>query len=296
MSPTARHDAPRDLGLCLAGGGNRSFWQVGLLETWGARVLPRVAALSACSAGACMAVLLASDTVEPARAAFASLRRGIDRNFDPRKLLWGERALPHEHVYRTTLARAIDDAAFARLKSAPYPIWLLGAEPPERLHPVLSVALGLSAYQLEKLARPRSLHPTVAPKVGFRAHLHDARECASIADLIDLVLASSASPPITRVGRYGGARLLDGSLVDNAPAFALDGAPGVKRSLVLLTRPYASTAIGRRGDRLYLAPTEPVPAHRWDYRESSPVDATVELGRRDAKRHGDALEAFLALA
>jgi predicted acylesterase/phospholipase RssA len=152
--------------------------------------------------------------------------------------------------------------------------------------------MGLAAYQLEKLARPHVLHPTIVPRLGFNAHLHDARTCADAASVIDLVLASSATPPFTREGRYGGARLLDGSLVDNAPAFALDGrAP---KTVVLLTRPYPKGALGVRNGRLYLAPTEPVPAHRWDYRESAPVDETIALGERDAERHGEALERYLA--
>lgn len=263
------------------------------MERWGADVMPRVAAMSACSAGSCMAVLLATGTIEPARAAFASLRQGILANFDAKRLFRGQHPLPHERVYRSTLTAALDEAAFARLKALPFPIRILAAEPPARLPGAASLALGLGAYQVEKLLRPTSLHPTVAPRVGFRAHLHDARDCASVDDLIDLVLASSASPPITKVGRYRGARLLDGSLVDNAPAFALDSAPGVTKSLVLLTRPYAPAAIGRRGTRLYLAPTEAVPVHRWDYRESSPVDATIALGRRDADRHEAAVLAFL---
>lgn len=282
-----------DLGLCLAGGGNRAFWQLGLLEVLGENVMPRVRAVAACSAGAAAAVFLASDRVEAGRSTFAKYRRGIARNFDATRLLRGERPLPHENVYRTTLREAIGEEGFAHLRSRPYPIRILAAEPPARLGGALGVAAGLAAYQLEKLARPTVLHPTLAPRLGFRAHVHDARECASLDELIELVLASSASPPITRPGRHAGKSLLDGSLVDNAPAFVLDDEEGVRRTLVLLTRPYPVSATGRRGRRLYLAPTEPVPAHRWDYRENAPIDETIELGRRDAERHRERLEAFL---
>ncbi|MEY4511182.1 MAG: hypothetical protein RLZZ450_3304 [Pseudomonadota bacterium] len=42
----------RDLGLTLAGGGNRSFYQQALLEAWGDQLWSRVATVSCASAGA----------------------------------------------------------------------------------------------------------------------------------------------------------------------------------------------------------------------------------------------------
>jgi predicted acylesterase/phospholipase RssA len=283
-----------DLGLCLAGGGNRSFWQIGMLDVLGDILFPRVAAISACSAGAAAAVLLASDSVERARRVFAEERKHIRRNFDVTKLFRRERPLPHERVYRTTLRDAIGERGLERIRSRPFAIRILSAEPPPALGGALGLAAGLAAYQIEKLARPTALHPTVAPRLGFRPHIHDARDCRSLDDLVDLVLASSATPPFTKTGAYAGARLLDGSLIDNAPAFAVDELPGIDRSIVLLTRPYPASATGARGNRLYLAPTVPVPAHRWDYRASAPIDDTIVLGRRDAEHHRAAIEQFLA--
>ena len=72
----------------------------------------------------------------------------------------------------------------------------------------------------------------------------------------------------------------------NAPAFVAEQAPGVARNMVLLTRPYPAQSVGRKGSRLYLCPTEPVPINRWDYTSADRVDATVCLGRLDADRHG----------
>ena len=282
----------RDLGLCFAGGGNRAFWQVGLLSELGDTLFPRVSAVSACSAGSCASILIAAGATQTAQASFARLRRGIMSNFDAKKLLRRERALPHEHVYRSMLRESLDADAMKRLRAAPYPIFILGAEPPSRLPLAASLMVGLAAYQFEKLARPGTLHPTLAPKLGFNAHIHDARGCDNVEQVIDLVLASSATPPFTKEGRFGGARLLDGSLVDNAPAFALEGHG--KKTIVLLTRPYPEGALGLRDGRLYLAPTEPVPAHRWDYREAAPVDETIALGVRDAAKHRPLIERYLA--
>ena len=46
----------RDIALTLAGGGNRALLQVGMLRRWWPRLEPRIAVLTACSAGASMAV------------------------------------------------------------------------------------------------------------------------------------------------------------------------------------------------------------------------------------------------
>jgi len=81
--------------------------------------------------------------------------------------------------------------------------------------------------------------------------------------------------------------------VDNAPAFVAEQEDGVKRNLVLLTRPYPESSVGWKGTRLYLCPTEPVPINRWDYTSAERVDATVALGRLDAERHLLPLEEFL---
>jgi predicted acylesterase/phospholipase RssA len=111
---------------------------------------------------------------------------------------------------------------------------------------------------------------------------------------VALVLASSATPPFTPLGRVRGQLLLDGGMVDNAPAYLAEAVPGVERTLVLLTRPYPGPNIGWQGRRLYLAPTEPPPISRWDYTSVARVEATLALGRADADRHASALEALLA--
>ena len=82
-------------------------------------------------------------------------------------------------------------------------------------------------------------------------------------------------------------------MVDNAPAFVADAIPGVRRNLVLLTRPYPDASVGMQGSRLYLCPTKPVPINRWDYTRLERVEATLELGKRDAERHAGAILRFL---
>jgi predicted acylesterase/phospholipase RssA len=283
----------RDLAITFAGGGNRAFYQLGLMGLWAPRLLPRVAAIAAVSAGACVVTFLLSGRRDEVYAFWKERRSGVAKNFEWGKVLKGERPAPHARIYRETLLHAFDGGGLERIRSQPFPILVLAAGLPRFMPAGLAVATGLAAYSLEKRVRKRMVHPTLGRVVGFTPFVVDARECQTPEELADLVIASSATPPFTPVGRFRGRALLDGGLVDNVPAFVADAAPAVRRNLVLLTRPYPPEALGPRGPRLYLAPTGPVPISRWDYTRPELLEATIEMGEREARVHGPALDAFL---
>ena len=283
----------RDLAITFAGGGSRAFYQIGFLERWGAELLPRTAAMAGCSAGAAMAVLVLSERVPETQRFFAEQRRGVRGLLDLRSLTREGSPFPHEGIYRRTLLHGLAEGGFERVKASPFPLYIVASSFPRLMPSVVGVALGLSVYQLEKTLRPRQLHPQLPRRVGFAEHVVDARECESPEDLVELVLSSSSTPPFTRQGRHAKRRLLDGSLIDNAPAFLAERVPSVRRSLVLLTRPYPPGVVGRRGQRLYVAPDAPLPIERWDYREVAPVDETLAIGRSDAEAFGSELRSFL---
>jgi len=154
---------------------------------------------------------------------------------------------------------------------------------------------GDSTASIERQLAMGKLHPRSGRVIGFRPVVVDARTCHGPEDLVDLVLASSATPPFTSIGRHRGRTLLDGGMVDNAPAFVAEQSPDVARNLVLLTRPYPAESVGWKGTRLYLCPSGPVPINRWDYTSVERVDATVSLGRADAERYSDELGKFLEI-
>jgi len=262
----------RDLGLTLAGGGNRSFYQQALLETWGEQLWPRVAAVSCVSAGSAIATLLLSGRAQETRVRWDELRRGLTRNLDLTRVLRGQTLAPHAAIYRAAILHSLAEGGFERLRAVPFPVLVLCAKPPVRWPSGLATWLGFGGYALEKKLWPRE----------------------SPSELADLVLASSATPPFTPVGRFRGVRLLDGGLVDNAPASVVEEAPSVRKNLVLLTRAYPPGVAGSHGKRLYLEPSEPIPIHRWDYRECAAVDETLALGRRDGARYFERVRRWLA--
>ena len=283
----------RDLALTLAGGGNRALVQVGLLRRWWPLLEPRIAAVSTCSAGASMAVSLLSGREREATAYWLGRRAGVTRNVRWRRLLSGERPTPHTPIYRDTLRFALAGGGLERLRALPFPVFVLTAVPPRWLPVSVAAVLGMSAYSLERQMRAGHLHPSSGRRLGFRPKVNDLRECADAEEVIDLVLASSATPPFTPIGRHAGKALLDGGLVDNAPAFMGDDTPGVRRHLVLLTRPYPAGSVGHRGNRWYFCPSEAPPISRWEYTRPDLAMATIALGDRDAVRHELRLREFL---
>lgn len=283
----------RDLAITFAGGGNRSFYQLGLMNRWRERLLPRVAAIAACSAGACIATLMLSGREREVKQFWERRRAGVTKNFEWRRLLSGKRPTPHEPIYRDTLLHAFIEGGFEEIKAQPFPILILTTAFPMFMPPIAAALLGLCSYDLEKKLKKELIHPSYGRHVGFRPVVFDARDCRSPAELVDLIIATSATPPFTSVGSFGGRRLLDGGIIDNAPAFLADEVPGVSRNLVLLTRPYPPQVIGRRGTRLYLAPAEPLPVERWDYTRPELVEETILIGERDADSNSSQLSAFL---
>lgn len=282
-----------DLALTFAGGGNRAFYQLGLLLKWGDQLLPRTRAIAACSAGACVAVTYLAGRHGEAHEFWLRRREGITRNFDWGKLLRGQRPAPQGEIYRATLLHTLADGGLERVRSAPFPVFVLAARFPRFLPGGAAVLLGIAAYQLEKAMRKSMVHPSLGRAVGFTPAVFDARECETAEELTALVLASSATPPFTPVGRFRDARLLDGGMVDNVPAFVAEEVPGVERNLVLLTRVYPHAVTGQQGRRLYVAPTVPPPIDRWDYTRPALLAETIRLGEQEAAVHQAALDAFL---
>jgi predicted acylesterase/phospholipase RssA len=283
----------RDLAITFAGGGNRAFYQLGLMNRWREHLLPRVAAMATCSAGACVAVLLLSGREGEASLYWKERRKGITKNFEWRKLLSAKRPTPHEPIYRDTLLHAFMEGGMDRIRSQPFPVLVLATAFPKRMPAFVAVMLGLSAYNVEKRLRKEMIHPSFGQRLGFKAMAYDARDCETPEELTDLIISSSATPPFTSLGGFKGQRLLDGGIIDNVPAFLADEVPEVKRNLVLLTRPYASHLTGRQGTRLYIAPDKTLPVNRWDYTRPELIDATIEQGERDAKLRSALLDDFL---
>ena len=69
----------RDLGITFAGGGNRCFYQLGLLRAWPRDLWDRVAGVASSSAGACVALTHLSGRAEETHAYWRAALRRFDQ-------------------------------------------------------------------------------------------------------------------------------------------------------------------------------------------------------------------------
>ena len=276
--------------VVFSGGGNRCWWQAGFWDVAkpALALAPRtIGSVSAGAATACM--LYANDsatTMAYYREALKDNRRNaywgnlFRRANDPASPQ-GARVFPHAAIYRRALTEILGGDRFVRLQRTAPEIRILFARLPRGLGPHAALLVGVVAYNLDKHWK-KSLHPTIGRRIGFRAEITRLSDCATIDDLVSLIIASSCTPPFTPIEHRGGRPTLDGGMVDNVP---IDAVERGLSTLVLLTRRYPGRAeIFTHQGRLYVQPSTKVQVSAWDYTDPDGMAATYDQGRRDAER------------
>ncbi len=271
--------------VVFAGGGHRCWWQLG----WWDVVAPVVGLapneITGVSAGAATACLIYANDANTALDYYRRTLGPGARNFHPLNLTRaGARVFPHEAIYRRALSELLGGPSWQRLIATAPRIAIMYAHPPARWHPVLAQGVGLFAYNLEKYWR-RPLHPTFGRRLGFTSGIATLQSCRDEQALIDLIIASSSTPPFTAAQRIAGRTVLDGGLVDNVPVAALvPRATGDESSvLVLLTRRYSTyPPVFEHAGRVYVQPSRKVAASSWDYTAPDTYRDTYQQGREDA--------------
>ena len=267
----------------LAGGGCKTFWSIGVLQAL-ADELPPVRHYAGVSAGAAMALVEVSGRVDAALEHFLAATAANRRNIYPARALLGLAAFPHEAILRTAMRFVLDDGGFARIRAgAPVHILLSYVRAGQ---PGLRV--GLRAYRaFERRSRAGQLHGPDEPPPGIREQIVRSADAMDGDQLIDWVVASSSTPPVTRVPRRAGRRYLDGALIDNIPLRALPADARRGPVLAVLANPTpvaeAPVALPEGGAVLYLAPSAELPARMWDYTSPKLLRQTYELGLRDGE-------------
>ncbi|MFK7965281.1 MAG: patatin-like phospholipase family protein [Burkholderiaceae bacterium] len=282
--------------VVFAGGGHRCWWQLGWWEVVSEQIALAPRQIAGVSAGAATACMLFANN---SSAALAYYRRELGqdaKNFYPGHLLKpGHKVLPHEQIYRGALAELLGGQAFERLMKTAPEIRIMYARPPQWLPPMMAVGAGLTAYNIEKYWLS-PLHPRFGVALGFKPEVALVNQCTDQQALIDLIIASSSTPPFTTVQRMGGRPVLDGGLIDNVPVAALaplaseeptrasSSSSALPRTLVLVTRRYKKyPLVFEEADRLYVQPSRKVAASSWDYTNPDAYAATLEQGREDAR-------------
>ena len=267
-------------GVVFAGGGCRAFWALGVYERLRYE-LPDVDEWAGVSAGSAMALAAALNRSGEVTSEFCARADANASNFHWTRLLKGQRPFPQEEIYRDTITSVLTSAALDELADTS-PVRILRAEV-EAPYPSWRAYQALRAYKQRRKAGV--IHgPEQLPK-GIHAEISTAQELGSCEAISDAILASSASPPITRTQRGRRGVAYDGCLVDNVPVRALQrldtSAGSQDRILVLLNRPMerlpSATSI------FYFAPAARVPIRKWDYTSPERVRRTIGQGRAEAE-------------
>ncbi len=277
------------ISVVVAGGGCRVFWCLGVLDAL-ADVIGVPAEIAGVSAGAAASIIASAGRQAET---FVYFRDAVSRNssnFHPKRWLRGGTAFPHEAMYRDTLAYALGDGGFERLQTGPDVRILQAAVKPGE-PPMRTVFRALRIYNRRK-AEGKVHAPDGAPP-GMSWRVVQAREVATPEALIDEVMTSSATWPVTKIPTHSGRVWVDGGIVDNVPMRALSAAGRSGAVLVLLTRPYDSKLLPQGDGRLYLAPAESVPVQKWDYSRADLLMATFEMGLRDGRAARRRVEALI---
>jgi len=263
----------------FSGGGCRCFWQVGFWDVVAHEIGLTPRRMVGVSAGAAFAVAAALDRIEPIVDDFKARVAANPRNFVPRRLRApGERAFPHERIYAGILRDHLGPAELAHVQHRQEFSALL-AHPHRWLGARRGLALSIFTFALNH--SERLVHARWGRRLGFSPALVSARDCETPEDLVQLILQSACVPPIMPYYRRGGRPVLDGGVIDNAPADLVDveGA-----TLVLLSFPHRRTNRVEGPRRTYVQPSQPIPISQWDYTNPHLVQRTFDLGRADGER------------
>jgi predicted acylesterase/phospholipase RssA len=265
--------------IVFAGGGNRCWWQAGLIESLSRHPCWKVERLIGASAGAGIATAFAVGRIRSALEAAVERFNQTPRNVEWRDLLRGRRPFMLPRIYPDWLGSFLDVNSLAALKRAEVRVEVVITRPIRYLPVTLSTGLALALYSSEKFWL-KKFHARLPHRLGFRAEYLDLAHSADLDEAHTWLMASAAAVPITPTHRVKGRAALDGGFYDSVPLPREQDGEG---TLVLLTRHRPDLPrIFSYQRRVYLQPAKAVVAINMDCTSGANVQATYEQGYREA--------------
>lgn len=266
--------------IVFAGGGNRCWWQAGVVEVLSQHACWQAKSLIGASAGAGVATAFATGRLQDALTAATERFNATARNFEWRELFKGKRPFMMPRIYPDWISSFLDASDLERLKQRALKIEVVITRPIPYLPLTLSTLLALALYASEKFWL-KNFHARLPHHLGFRAEYMDLTRSTSLADAHTLLLASAAAVPITPIHRVSGRAALDGGFYDSIPL--PQKRQDDQKTLVLLTRHRADLPqIFMHQQRVYLQPTQRVAAINMDCTSGTNVQLTYAQGRSEA--------------
>ncbi|AMP40512.1 patatin-like phospholipase family protein [Ralstonia solanacearum] len=278
--------------LVFAGGGNRCWWQAGVLARLSERGAGLPGTLVGTSAGAAIAAACLTDGPEAALRACRRLYAANTRMLDWRGLGRLRLKFAHQHIYPAWVGSFVHEGNFATLKHAPCTLLVAVTRPAVVLGLGGSIAAGTLAYLLDKKVY-HSIHPRLPKFLGLRQEFLHLQQCGTAREAQTVLCAAAAAPPLMHSVRLAGKWAFDGGYTDNAP-IPPESTADKASTLVLLTRHYPNRpAVFEWQGRAYWQPSRPVPVSTWSCTHETTVEDAFALGYQDAAdtldRHAIAL-------
>jgi predicted acylesterase/phospholipase RssA len=268
--------------LVFAGGGNRCWWQAGIvtqLMEHGWRLPPQ---LIGTSAGAAIATASITNDLDSALKECRKLYSANSQLFDWSSLGALQFRFAHEELYPAWLATLVHADNFDAIRSAKSRLTVAVTRPARGLGMTGSVAAGTLAYVVDKYVW-NSVHPRLPRMFGLRQLFIDLHECDNATEAQTLLAATAAAPPFMPSRKLKHGHCIDGGYTDNAP-IPQQSAEEKARTLVLLTRHYPHLpGMFNMNGRSYWQPSRKVPVSTWDCRAGATVEDAFALGIEDVK-------------
>ncbi|GGP25299.1 patatin-like phospholipase family protein [Silvimonas amylolytica] len=269
--------------LAFAGGGNRCWWQAGLMARMLEQgyVLPKN--LVGTSGGAAMAAACMVDGPDRVLTACRKVFDTCEHAFDWHRLREFRFGFPHIHLYAAWIHTFLHAGNFRRFQSHPSLLNVAVTRPVSGLGLPGSIAVGTLGWFVDELLWHR-LHSPLPRYLGLRLDFIPLNQCTDASTAHETLSASAAALPWFPAIQLGASWGMDGGYVDNA-AIPPQTRKQKNRTLILLTRHYPGRpALFQHAFRWYWQPSAPVPVSTWDCTRHATIEAAFEQGYTDAQQ------------
>lgn len=257
--------------LAFSGGGIRCFWHGGFLEVVEKKIALEPEFVTGVSGGALSAAAWLSRREHLLKELMEEAFRINDANVRAGK----SRLTPHQALYRDVVSTLLDRDAQERIADGPR-FEVLFSCPPRMIPGALATLLYGALYKIDEAVRsdPRLVLPK---RMGLGQYIADARKAAREGRLVDLVCAAATIPPVFRMARWDGRRVMDGAFSSKV-YFPPDRR---RKTLALLTKRYRNLDGG--SDVVFVSPQSEVPADKIDFTDPGKIERTWKQGEEDAR-------------
>ena len=269
--------------VVFAGGGNRCWWQAGLISRLIEQGIVLPTHLIGTSAGAAIAAAYLVNSMSEAINSSIKFYQQNKTLFQWEKLLRLQVEFAHREIYPLWIKSFMTLPAFEVAKVSKHRLTVAVTHPNRVIGTPISIVLATAAYLIDKKVL-HSIHPKIPKYIGLSQGFYSLNECTSVEDAQLLLCAAAAVPPVMPPSKIEGLCAFDGGYTDNAPIVTQSESEKVK-TLVLLTRHYPKyPTIFQHARRTYLQPSRPVPVSTWDCTAKATISDAFSLGYEDAQR------------